>query len=185
MHLGMYYGVHLEKDAHNYKLYSNKVPCFRLQLPLLFIIYIFILFCSTVAFVSEFFINESSQCDENLDCFAIDSTRSPVHQYPLSNNCIEFKESGHSIKCFRFALDYVSGISVAGGVMVIGSLLMNIQAAAWAAFSYLNGGGRLCAAKTIICLLYFMVCGLVLVLHAFLFILCQWYMLESLILPTL
>ena len=129
--LGNVYGVHLKKDAdNNYKLYSNKVPCFRLQLPLLFIMYIFTLFCSTATFVSEFFVDESSQCDVNLDCFAIDSTGSPIHQHPLSNNCTEFKEGGYSIKCFRFALDYVSGISIAGGVMVIGSLLMNIQAAA-------------------------------------------------------
>lgn len=94
--------------------------------------------CAVVSFWSVFLIGESNQCDPEMDCFALARPtgdllqddlqdvlqRDVLQQDPLRDNCSEYEaDSNYTIRCFTYTFNYVDGVSNAGGVFVVGSLI--------------------------------------------------------------
>ena len=133
------YGDHLEveksevensesKQHYTYTLYSRELP--RAMLALLFISVVCIYFCTLLSFWSDLLIAESQQCNEEMDCYALNNTI-PVQQQPV-DNCTKFSEAGYDIECYTFTFNYIDAIGNAGSVLVIGFLLMVTQSAVYA-----------------------------------------------------
>ena len=110
-----------------YQLYGTRVP--RWYLVALFIAVVGIHFCTLVSFWSDFALRESSECSDNLDCFALNARTSRViQQEPLGENCTDFAATGdYTIRCYEVALDFITAIGNAGSVIVVGALIMNVQ----------------------------------------------------------
>lgn len=102
-----------------------------------------ILCCAAVGFWSEFLTEQSSVCDSEKDCFALDED-GPVSKYPLMDNCTDYDNGNYSIECFKFTFNYASAVSNAGGVLTLAKIIMRIQTGLWVgALSYLdNANGR-------------------------------------------
>ena len=112
-------------------------------LVVLFMVVVFVCSCVVVAFWSEFLVEESSHCQSDTDCFALDDTYTPLQQEPLTReNCTKFESTENSnvtLRCFRFVFNYASALGNAGGVLVLASAVMNVQAGLWIGASSCQG----------------------------------------------
>ena len=133
--LKLVYGHQIDEVVHPYpnqtNIYSicgrHVQPCL---LVILFLVVVFVCNCTVVSFWSEFLIDESAQCDRHMDCFAFNNWGEIVQQEPL-DNCTEYELESYDIHCFRFSFDYADALGNAGGVMILASVVMNIQAGLW------------------------------------------------------
>ena len=116
------------KTGEVFSLYKKKI---NLGLVIaLFAVTINILGTGGAAFFVEFLVEESSVCDIEVDCFALNKTDyTPIQQTPLMEKCTDYENDDYIIECYQFAFDYASGLSHASGVIFIASLTMKIQAA--------------------------------------------------------
>ena len=131
--LKLVYGNHIEEN----KLDGKKVYsiCGRHVKPwlmaLLFMVIMFVCSCTFVAFWSEFLVAETFSCDSGLDCFPFNSTGDLIQERPIEN-CSNFELMDDvTIRCYSFVFDYASALGNAGGVLVLASVVMNIQAGLW------------------------------------------------------
>lgn len=109
-------------------------------LVVLFMVVAFVFSCTVVAFWCEFLVDESSTCDRHMDCFARDSKGELVQEEPFSmENCSLHESDNFTIHCFRFAFSYADALGDAGGVLVLGTVIMNIQAGLWIGASSQTG----------------------------------------------
>jgi hypothetical protein len=99
-----------------------------------------------VAFWNEFLVEESYSCQSDVNCFVLDENDSPLHQEPLvRENCTEFElitskdSSNITLCCFKFVFNYASALGNAGGVLILASAVMNIQAGLWIGASVCGG----------------------------------------------
>ena len=109
-------------------------------LAVLFMVIIFVCTCTAVAFWNEFLVEQSQTCDSQMDCFGLDlHTYSPLYQEPLAN-CTDFESMDNvTISCYKFVFNYASALGNAGGVLVLASVIMNIQAGLWISASNQQG----------------------------------------------
>ena len=121
------YGDQLDKRDGNYYLFNWKVP--RLMLFLLFSSFVSIMVCTVVSFWSELLLTETDECTPDMDCFAFNQTEDLVQNTPLLDNCTEFQDNNYIIRCYKFSINYVNAIGNSGSVLVVGSLVMNVQSA--------------------------------------------------------
>ena len=153
-----------EVDGHRvYSLYG--IPLARWTLISMFVSVLGIYFCTLVSFWSDFIFSESSQCDEELSCFALDpETFDAIQQEPLGANCTAFEAEGYTIRCYSLALDYVTAIGNAGSVIVVAALIMNVQGLLSSGGLYLrsNNTGYRRIIITVVIILYY--CATVLTL---------------------
>ena len=114
-------------------------------LVVLFMVVVFVCSCVVVAFWNEFLVEESYSCHQSdVDCFLLDENDTPLHQEPLAReNCTEFELSESSsnvtLRCFKFVFNYASALGNAGGVLVLASAVMNVQAGLWIGASVCGG----------------------------------------------
>lgn len=131
--LKLVYGHQLSECEHPHKT-NVYIICGRHVKPwlliVLFMVVIFVCSCTVVAFWCEFLIDESSHCDTSMDCFAIRPGGGVIQQEPLEN-CTEYENDNYTIHCFRFSFDYADALGDAGGVLILATVIMNIQAGLW------------------------------------------------------
>ena len=115
-------------------------------LVVLFMVVVFVCSCTVVAFWCEFLVAEGNSCnDDDMDCFAINKKGGGVTQVP-QENCTEYQNDNYTIHCFRFSLDYAGGLGAAGGVLVLATVIMNVQAGLWIGASSQVGKRAWCLA---------------------------------------
>lgn len=114
-------------------------------LVVLFLVVVFVCTCTVVAFWCEFLITESDRCNSQMDCFALDTNYKPVEKNPLKN-CTEYENGNYTIHCFRFIFNYADALGDAGGVLVLATVIMNIQAGLWIGASSQKRKGTWCLA---------------------------------------
>ena len=108
-------------------------------LAVLFLVVMFVCSCTMIAFWNTFLVDESRYCKSDMDCFAINSTTSaPLTEAPL-DNCSEYETQNYTIHCYKFVFNYASALGDAGGVLVLASVIMNIQAGLWVGASSQQG----------------------------------------------
>lgn len=107
-------------------------------LAVLFLVVAFVCTCTTVAFWCAFVIRESNECDTQMDCFALNKS-GVVSDHPLNGNCSNYENDNYTIHCFEFSFDYANALGNAGGVLVLASVIMNIQAGLWIGASSQEG----------------------------------------------
>jgi len=146
--LKLIYGSHI-KECPQLRQENIYVICGRHVRPwlliLLFTAVIFVLCCTGVSFWCNFIVKESAHCDKHMDCFLLKNTKlDEVNgRHPLLN-CSSYENTLHdnnsySIQCFRFIFDYSSAIGDASGIVVLASVVMNIQAGLWITASSQEG----------------------------------------------
>ena len=112
-------------------------------LVVLFMVVVFVCSCVVVAFWNEFLVEESYSCQSDVDCFVLDENDTPLQQEPLvKENCTVFestKSSNVTLRCFKFVFNYASALGNAGGVLVLASAVMNVQAGLWIGASSCQG----------------------------------------------
>ena len=112
-------------------------------LVVLFTVVVFVCSCVVVAFWSEFLVEESYHCLSDVDCFVLDENRNPLYQEPLlRDNCTEYESNDNTnvtLHCFKFVFNYASALGNAGGVLVLASAVMNVQAGLWIGASACQG----------------------------------------------
>ncbi len=107
-------------------------------LALLFLVVMFVCTCTLIAFWNAFLVDESMACNPNMDCFAINSTtRKAKTENPLIN-CTDY-ENDYTIHCYKFVFNYAGALGNAGGVLVLASVIMNVQAGLWVGASSQEG----------------------------------------------
>ena len=101
-----------------------------------FLMTVFVLAASAVAFWSDFLLDEKDSCDDQFDCFAFDGgafvSSNLVQSNPLEN-CTEFENGSHNIRCLRFSFDYANALGNAGGVLIISKVFASIIISLWIA----------------------------------------------------
>ena len=112
-------------------------------LVVLFMVVVFVCSCVVVAFWNEFLVEESYSCQSDVDCFVLNENDTPLQQAPLARkNCTEIESSEGSnvtLHCFKFVFNYASALGNAGGVLVLASAVMNVQAGLWIGASACQG----------------------------------------------
>lgn len=106
-------------------------------LAVLFMVVVFVCSCTVVAFWCEFLINESVRCDATMDCFARNVSRGEF--FSVTDNCAEYENDNNTVRCFSFSFDYANALGDAGGVLVLASVIMNVQAGLWIGASSQEG----------------------------------------------
>ncbi len=120
-------------------------------LAMLFLVVMFVYTCTLIAFWNTFLVDESITCDSTMDCFAINSTTySPISEEPIEN-CTKYEnDENYTIHCYKFVFNYGSALGDAGGVLVLASVIMNVQAGLWVGASSQKGRvGWWCAVSTV------------------------------------
>ena len=141
--LKLIYGSHI-KECPRLRQENIYIICGRHVRPwlliLLFTAVIFVLCCTGVSFWCNFIVRESTHCDKHMDCFVLEYTElvEVNGRYPLLN-CSSYENASYTIQCFRFIFDYSSAIGDASGIVVLASVVMNIQAGLWIAASSQEG----------------------------------------------
>ena len=119
-------------------------------LAVLFMVVVFVCSSIVVAFWNEFLVEESYSCQLDVDCFVLDENGNPLQQHPLAEeNCTKFessKDANVTLRCFKFVFNYASALGNAGGVLVLASAIMNIQAGLWIGASSCQGKWGRCFA---------------------------------------
>ena len=100
-------------------------------LAVLFLVVMFVCSCTLIAFWNTFLVDESTKCDPSMDCFALNlTTTSLISEEPLEN-CTDYQDNHYAIHCYKFVFNYASALGNAGGVLVLASVIMNVQAGLW------------------------------------------------------
>ena len=137
-------------------------------LVVLFIVVVFVCSCVVVAFWSEFLVEESYHCQSDVDCFVLDENRNPLGQEALDReNCTEYEsneKANVTLHCFKFVFNYASALGNAGGVLVLASAVMNIQAGLWIGATSCRGKCGWSFAVTAISMINIVIEGLMLAL---------------------
>lgn len=108
-------------------------------LAVLFLVVMFVCSCTLIAFWNTFLVDESMKCDSTMDCFALNSsTWDSVTEEPLTN-CTTYQDQNFTIHCYKFVFNYASALGDAGGVLVLASVIMNVQAGLWVGASSQEG----------------------------------------------
>lgn len=142
--LKLVYGHQLEECKHPHKTNIYTI-CGRHVRPwllaVLFMVVVFVCSCTAVAFWCAFLINESDKCDPHMDCFAREALgeRDLVQNEPLMENCSQYENGNYTIHCFTFSFNYADALGDAGGVLVLATVIMNIQAGLWIGASSQEG----------------------------------------------
>ncbi len=113
-------------------------------LAMLFLVVMFVCTCTLIAFWNTFLVDESMTCDMNMDCFAINSTTGNAKTENPLNNCTAY-EDDYTIHCYKFVFNYPGALGDAGGVLVLASVIMNVQAGLWVGASSQEGKVWWCA----------------------------------------
>ena len=125
------YGDYLEDcngDNKSGDQYSKEIG--KIKVTMLFTGVIGIYFCAAISFWSDLIVEETTQCDVQMDCFALNASTGILQQeIPLMDECINYKNDGYTIQCFRFVFNYINAIGNAGSVIIVGALVMNVQSA--------------------------------------------------------
>ncbi len=123
-------------------------------LAMLFLIVMFVFSCTLIAFWNTFLVDESTSCDSSMDCFALNSTTlNPISEEPITKNCTDYENDNFTIHCYKFVFNYGSALGDAGGVLVLASVIMNVQAGLWVGASSQEGRvGWWCAVTTVLVL---------------------------------
>lgn len=134
--LKLIYGEDLEEHKYLDKINIYTICGRRIRpwlLVVFFQVFIFICSCSVVAFWCEFLINERSQCDSRMDCFARENfgDHDLVQEHPLNEKCHLYENINYTIRCFEFQFDYANAIGNTGGVFLVASVAMKAQAGLW------------------------------------------------------
>lgn len=144
--LKLIYGHEINECEHKYNSTGNIYTICRRHvrpwlLVVLFLVVVFVCSCSLVAFWCEFLIDESQHCDPSMDCFVLPKNNSfyPLQQDPIKENCTEHEKSGSKIVCYSFSFNYANALGNAGGVLVLASVIMNVQAGLWIGASSQKG----------------------------------------------
>ena len=129
--LKLIYGDQLEKckenDTVTYSIFGHRVRTWIMAV--LFVVVVFVCSCTFVAFWSKFLVSETNHCDTTMDCFVWNiSLRDHL---PVMENCSDYENDNYTVSCFKFVFDYAGAIGDAGGVLVLASVIMNMQAGLW------------------------------------------------------
>ena len=89
--------------------------------------------CVAVAFWSEFLVEESDICSPQKDCFLHSKAE---NRFTRIENCTDLYDnitydgydSMYDIQCFRFSFGFADALRNAVGVLVLATVLMNMQA---------------------------------------------------------
>lgn len=141
--LKLIYGHELDECKHSHKTNAYTI-CGRHVRPwllaVLFMVVAFVCSCTVVAFWCEFLVSEGDHCNAHMDCFAKNASHALVSNMPLSNDeCWDYESRNYTIHCFKFSLDYAGALGAAGGVLVLASVIMNVQAGLWIGASSQEG----------------------------------------------
>ena len=126
--LKLIYGDRLKecKETSTCTIYGRRVH--RLAMPVLFMVVTLVCSCTVVAFWTEFLVYETDHCDTNLDCF-VQNISDGIEEYlPVMENCTDYELENGTISCFIFIFDYAGALGNAGGVLVLATIIMNVQA---------------------------------------------------------
>ena len=108
-------------------------------LAVLFLVVAFVCSCTAVAFWCAFVITESDKCNDHMNCFARNKSNHLVSEYPFNGSCSNYENDNYTIHCFVFSFDYANALGDAGGVLVLASVIMNVQAGLWIGASSQEG----------------------------------------------
>lgn len=142
--LKLVYGHQLDECKHPHKSNIYTI-CGRHVRPwllaVLFMVIVFVCSCTVVAFWCTFLVKESDQCDSHMDCFARSRAgeKDLVQEGPLMESCSLYENENYTIHCFKFSFDYANALGDAGGVLVLASVIMNVQAGLWIGASSQDG----------------------------------------------
>ena len=103
----------------------------RVPLPLLFMVVILVLSCACVEFWSEFLINEVTYCATTMDCFALALNYSLTGIIHVTENCSDYENDNFTVFCFKFVFDYANALGNVGGVLVLATIIINVQTGLW------------------------------------------------------
>ena len=84
-----------------------------------------------VLFWNIFLFDTTSNCDNNLDCFAYNTSNgslSLIRSEPIEN-CTDFvnEDNNIGIRCYHFVFDFTGAIGAVGGLLVIGTRFIQIH----------------------------------------------------------
>ena len=158
--LKLIYGDELkEKETDMYTIYGH--PLHPRPMVLLFMAVIFVYCCTVIGFWSEFLVLETNQCDTTMDCFVQNKSQNGIvvgDPLPVMETCSDYENDNFYVSCFKFVFDYAGAIGDAGGVLVLGSVIMNMQAGLWfGALALINPTGRILSLSAL-SMLYILVC---------------------------
>ena len=149
--LKLIYGDQLEKckenDTVTYTIFGHRVRTWIMVV--LFVVVILVHICTFIAFWFEFLVYETNHCDTTMDCFVQNKSQNGIgvgDPLPVMENCSDYENDNFSVSCFKFVFDYAGAIGDAGGVLVLASVIMNVQAGLWfGALTLKTPTGRLLA----------------------------------------
>ncbi len=108
-------------------------------LVVLFMVVVFVCSCTVVTFWCQFLITESDRCNHHMDCFVRNETTKEFPEIPVSN-CSDYDNvTSYVMRCYRFSFNYADALGDAGGVMILATVIMNIQAGLWIGASSQTG----------------------------------------------
>lgn len=89
--------------------------------------------CAVLTLWNTAMIEESSVCDQNYDCFTVESTKKYQAGTALGD-CSEFgnetsvSENGivYYLECYRFVMNYAGGLGAAGGILYFSIVITNV-----------------------------------------------------------
>ena len=135
--LKLIYGDKLKKckknDTVTYTLFGHRVRTWVMAV--LFLVFTFVCCCTVVAFWSEFLVSETNHCDTSshtIDCFVQNISQDGYGEYiPVMENCSDYENDNFTVSCFKFVFDYAGALGNTGGVLVLASVIMNVQSGLW------------------------------------------------------
>ena len=130
--LKLVYGDQLEKckenDTVTYTIFGHRMRTWIMAV--LFVVVVMVCICTFIAFWLEFLVSETNHCDANMDCF-VQNKNSLEDPKPVMENCSDYENDNYTVSCFKFVFDYADAIGDAGGVLVLVSVIMNVQSGLW------------------------------------------------------
>ena len=97
--------------------------------------------CSAVAFWTTFLIDESDQCNPQMDCFTFCVLNDHRMLNPLEN-CTYYEEKNCTIECFKFSFQYADALGNSGGVLALSKVIVSLHATVWIAIASLSSQPR-------------------------------------------
>ena len=149
--LKLVYGHQLEKckenDTVTYTIFGYHVRTWIMAA--LFMVVVLVCVCIVIAFWLEFLVSETNHCDTTMDCFVQNKSQNGLGEgspLPVMENCTDYENDNYTVSCFKFVFDYANALGNTGGVLVLASVIMNLQAGLWfGALTLKNPTGRLLA----------------------------------------
>ena len=89
--------------------------------------------CAVLTLWNTAMIEESTVCDQNYDCFLVESTKKYQAGTPLEDcselgNETSVSENGiiYYLECYRFVMNYAGGLGAAGGILYFSIVITNV-----------------------------------------------------------